>query len=273
VKMLLLLVGFTGSALLSLAATSHAAPLGNGFRGGNFQGRLVVHNSGHVFRMGRGVRRGFPFRRDRRFFSRQVIWPVYWYPYFDSGYYPWDDSYLDNGSNYGYWDNSAASVQPQYIRPSATPAPVVIVINQGNPRSTDASNAEYADGNSRSIAAEAQQRILMQKSGAQLASSADPVTFVSPAAAPSQAAAQPTPSAPQAQSGVVDKLVLVTWLKDDGKDQLYVQNTETNEMQKITSEPNKNNFRIVEVRPNADPRQFEAVISNGIEQIPVKFRF
>ena len=132
-KMLLLLVGFTGSALLSLAATSHAAPLGNGFRGGSFQGRLVVHNSGHVFRMGRGVSRGFPFRRDRRFFSRQVIWPVYWYPYFDSGYYPWDDSYLDNGSNYGYWDNSAASVQPQYIRPSATPAPVVIVITKAIP--------------------------------------------------------------------------------------------------------------------------------------------
>ena len=79
----------------------------------------------------------------------------------------------------------------------------------------------------------------MQKSGAQLASSADPVTFVSPAAAPSQAAAQPTPSAPQAQSGVVDKLVLVTWLKDGGKDQLYVQNTETNEMHKSPPNPTR----------------------------------
>jgi hypothetical protein len=27
------------------------------------------------------------------------------------------------------------------------------------------------------------------------------------------------------------------------------------------------------VHPNADPKEFEAIISNGSEQIPVKFRF
>jgi hypothetical protein len=71
---------------------------------------------------------------------------------------------------------------------------------------------------------------------------------------------------------VLDKLVLVSWLNDAGKTVIYVQNLETNEVQRITSEPNKDNFRIVEVHPNADPKQFEVVISNGNEKGPVKFR-
>jgi len=71
---------------------------------------------------------------------------------------------------------------------------------------------------------------------------------------------------------VLDKLVLVSWLNDAGKTVIYVQNTETNEVQKITSEPNKDNFRIVEIHPNADSKLFEAVISNGNEKGPVKFR-
>ena len=77
----------------------------------------------------------------------------------------------------------------------------------------------------------------------------------------------------QPQAGGSAKLVLVSWLNENGKDVVYVQNAETNEVQKITSEPNKNNFRIVEVHRNADPKEFEAIISNGSEQIPVKFRF
>jgi len=71
---------------------------------------------------------------------------------------------------------------------------------------------------------------------------------------------------------VLDKLVLVSWLDDAGKIVIYVQNTETNDVQKITSEPNKDNFRIVEVHPNADPKLFEAAISNGTEKGTVKFR-
>jgi hypothetical protein len=68
--------------------------------------------------------------------------------------------------------------------------------------------------------------------------------------------------------------VLVSWLEDAGKDAIYVQKTETNnDVQKITSEPNLDNFRIVGLHPNADPKLFEAVISNGILQGPVRFRF
>jgi hypothetical protein len=51
-------------------------------------------------------------------------------------------------------------------------------------------------------------------------------------------------------------LVLVSWLQNAGKDVIYVQNTQTNDVQKITSEPNLDNFRIVELHPNADPKLF-----------------
>ena len=74
------------------------------------------------------------------------------------------------------------------------------------------------------------------------------------------------------KANVLDKLVLVSWLDDAGKIVIFVQNRETNDVQKITSEPNKDNLRIVEIHPNADPKLFEAVISNGIEKGPVKFR-
>jgi len=81
------------------------------------------------------------------------------------------------------------------------------------------------------------------------------------------------PATQQAQPSVFDKLVLVSWLKDAGKDVIFVQNTETNDTQKITPEPNKNNFRIVEIHPNDNPKLVEAVISDGNEKGTVKFRF
>jgi hypothetical protein len=74
------------------------------------------------------------------------------------------------------------------------------------------------------------------------------------------------------KANVLDKLVLVSWLDDAGKIVIFVQNTETNEVQKVTSEPNKDHFRIVEIHPNPDPNLFEAVISNGSEKGPVRFR-
>ena len=67
--------------------------------------------------------------------------------------------------------------------------------------------------------------------------------------------------------------MLVSWLEDAGKDVIYVQNTDTQDVQKITSEPNLDHFRIVELHPNTDPKLFEAVISNGSQQGAVRFRF
>jgi hypothetical protein len=76
--------------------------------------------------------------------------------------------------------------------------------------------------------------------------------------------------APNTQGGAFANLVLVGWLNDAGNYVIFVQNTETKKLQKVTSEPNKDHFRIIEIRPNADPKLVEAVISNGTDQGTVK---
>jgi len=230
--------------------------------------------------MGSGIRRnfafrpGFAFRQNRRFFhrDRQFAWPVYWYPY-----YPYDYSYLDYGpdNDYQYWDNSAASVQPESVRPAVDRGPVVVVINTGNSQPLDSrANTAYINSGYSSTDAAGQQRIVMQDPNEKIGPGADPRTFVPPAVPqPTQTAAKGTQTKPQAQAGIFGNLVLVSWLEEAGKDVIYVQNTETNDVQEITSEPNLDNFRIVELHPNADLRLFEAVISNGRQQGPVRFRF
>ena len=85
---------------------------------------------------------------------------------------------------------------------------------------------------------------------------ADPVKLVTPD--------------PNTQGGAFANLILVGWLNDAGNYVIFVQNTETKKLQKVTSEPNKDHFRIIELRPNADPKLVEAVISNGTDQGTVK---
>jgi hypothetical protein len=288
-----LLLGLMASAcFFDLSTLARAAPRGSAFRGGAFRGGAfrggAVRNPGPAFRTGFGVRREFAFRqnrrfghRDRRFFVSQFGWPVYWYPYYYSDYYPWDTSYLDYGSDYDYGDNALAPVQPEYPTPTVVPNPVVVVINQGNSPSRGTSSAVQSNGYYGSSALEDRQRTDVQKANEQKGMPGDPVTSVSPAATqaaqaaviPAQPAVQATPAVSHANAGDISKLVLVSWLHDGGKDVIFVQNTETRELQKVTSEANKNNLRIVEVHPSEDLKDFEAIISNGSEQGPVKFRF
>jgi len=98
-----------------------------------------------------------------------------------------------------------------------------------------------------------------------------PATPAVPQATP--APPQTTQTTLQPLPGVFGNLVLVSWLSDDGKDVIFVKNIETNDVQRITSQPNIDKFRIVEIHPNVDPKQFEAIISNGFEQGAVRFRF
>ena len=81
-----------------------------------------------------------------------------------------------------------------------------------------------------------------------------------------------TPVAAVAKPKVFDKLVLLSWLNDGGKDVVFVQNLETNEVQKITRDPNPNSFRLIALHKAADPKNAEVVLSNGTEEGPVKFR-
>jgi hypothetical protein len=78
----------------------------------------------------------------------------------------------------------------------------------------------------------------------------------------------PSPGAP---AGVFDNLALVSWFKQDGKDTVLVENTETKDVREITSKPNKDNLRIVEIHPNLNPKLSEVVISNGTDRRAIRF--
>jgi hypothetical protein len=81
-----------------------------------------------------------------------------------------------------------------------------------------------------------------------------------------------TPAAQQARTTPFDKLILVSWLNDGVKDIVFVQNTETSEVQKVTNDPNPNNLRLIVIHRDADPKRADVVLSNGAEQGSVKFR-
>ena len=82
-----------------------------------------------------------------------------------------------------------------------------------------------------------------------------------------------THTAPQVQRSAFDKLFLTSWLKDDRTEAIFIQNLETNEVQRITVEPNKDHLRLIALHLNPNPQLVEALISNGKEQGAVKFRF
>jgi len=80
------------------------------------------------------------------------------------------------------------------------------------------------------------------------------------------------PAVAQAQPSLFDKLVLLSWLDDGGQDVVFVQNTETNAVQKVTKESGADNLKLLEVHVDTDPRKVEVVLSHGAERGIVKFR-
>jgi hypothetical protein len=84
--------------------------------------------------------------------------------------------------------------------------------------------------------------------------------------------AAPTVVDEQVQPSLLDKLSLASWLMVGGTAIIFVQNSETNEVQKVTAETNQNNLRLVQIHLDTNPRSVQAVISNGMEQGTVKFR-
>jgi hypothetical protein len=275
--MLLFIPGFIVSAFLTLSATSDAAPLRGGF---------FAHRAGTAFRTGTGIGRNFAsrpafalnrnrrsFHRDHQVFLQAVAWPAYWYldPYLS------DYSYLDYGpdDNYQYWDNSSAPAQSESSRAATEHGPVIIVVKAANSWPADSSPNPASINLGWNPTVEAGQRKIVEpESTDKIGPPTDPGTVVPPAVPqPPQTAAKATQTKPQTGAGVFGNLVLVSWLEEAGKDVIYVQNTETNDIQKITSEANLDNFRIVELHRNEDPKLFEAVISNGSQEGPVRFRF
>jgi hypothetical protein len=285
-KMVLFIPGFLTSAFLTLSAISDAAPLGDGSRGRGFRSGSAAHRAGLLFTTAPGIRpnsasrSNFQANQERRFFHRDhqlffqpSIWPAYWYPYGNLN----DYSYLDGepDDTYQYWDNSTAPAQSASTRPATDRGPIVVIVKAGNSGTADSSqNPGYVTSGYSSTGSAGQRNIVGQDPNERIGPRTDPGTAVPPPVPqPAQEVAKETQTKPKAESGPFGNFVLVSWLEEAGKDVIYVQNTETHDVQKITSEPNLDNFRIVELRRNADPNLFEAVISNGSQQGPVRFRF
>src|SRR5438128_693244 len=74
-----------------------------------------------------------------------------------------------------------------------------------------------------------------------------------------------TPVVAQAQPTLFEKLILLRWLNDGGNDVVFVQNTETNAVQKVTKESNADGLKLVEVHADPDPRKAEVVLLHGAE--------
>jgi hypothetical protein len=277
-KISLLIAGL----FLTISATSQAglpgrggrpAAIHGGFSGGGVRGRFINNRAAAPFRTGRVMHRDFD---RRRFFSRNPVvfsqpfgWPDYWYPYGD----PLSYSYLepDSGSDYQYWDNSTPSVQPEPSNRPADQRPVVVVIsNPGNSRPIQPGyNPGYVSGSYFRNGGVEQPGVIVQDPNGRTEYRTDPMPVVPPAIP----AAQTTQTALQPGTGPFGKFVVVGWLQDGAKDVVSIKNIETNDVQRITSQPNIDHLRLVEIRPNTDPRQFEAIISNGSEQGPVRFQF
>ena len=260
-----------------------------GFRGNEFnrgvRDRFNGFNRGVRDRFNgfnRGFRGRFVARRNRPVFFQQFGWPGYWYPYG----YPYADplsySYLepDSQPDYQYWDNSSAYGQqsPAYVQQESTNRavpqnPVVIVINAANSRPTDSGgNVGYANYGYVPTGVSGPQRVVAQDPNQ--GTDPDPITPGDPVTPQATPAPQKNTQAPvQTGTGPFSKFVVLSYLKDRGKDVISVKNTETNDVQRITSQPNIDHFRLVEVHPNPDQSQFEAIISNGSDQGPVRFQF
>jgi hypothetical protein len=81
-----------------------------------------------------------------------------------------------------------------------------------------------------------------------------------------------TPVVAKLQPNMFDKLILANWLNDGGKDVVFVQNRETNEIEKVTIEPNAHHLRLVSIHRDPDPEKVVVVLSDGNEQGSVRFR-
>ena len=83
----------------------------------------------------------------------------------------------------------------------------------------------------------------------------------------------PSRAVPETPPSALENLYLIGWLNDGDKELIYVQNWQTNEVQRITPRANDNNLRLVGIHLNSDLRLVDAVIAADQERATVKFRF
>ena len=255
-------LGYFRSFLMATLAAS--LPITAQAAGGHIMG------GGPLFSGGRG--RHFAFQDDRfhRFFVHDRFFRHHhrfvsnfafagfgfpdWYPNYDDSY---PDDYSNNDGEPGYdsqyFDESSVPTQSELARRANYAASLEGISGFGRPlpvgSTSDRSSYRTTSAAERDLNA-------VREPNESTEAKTDPVKVVTPD--------------PTSQGGTFANLILVGWLNDAGNDVILVQNTETKKLQKVTSEPNKDHFRIIEMRPNADPKLVEAVISNGTEQGTVK---
>jgi hypothetical protein len=225
------------------------------FHDGRFHNGFFAHD--RFFRRDRFFVHDRFFRRHHRFVSNFAFvgfgFPD-WYSNYDDSY---SDDYPNNDGEPGYdgqyFDESSVPTQSELARRANYLASLEGISSFGNPLAVGSSNDR---GGYRSTSAAERDMNVVREPNESTGAKADPVKLVAPD--------------PNTQGGTFANLILVGWLNDGGNDVIFVQNTETRKLQKVTSEPNKDHFRIIEFRQNADPKLVEAVISNGTDQGTVK---
>jgi hypothetical protein len=221
------------------------------FHDGRFHNRFFAHD--------RFFRRDHFFVHDRFFRHRNRF--VSNFAFVGFGFPDWyctyPDEYSNNDGAPGYddqfLDESSVPTLSELARRANYTASFEGISSFGSPRQTGSSNDRSSY---RSTNAESRGMNIVGEPNESLGAKADPVKLVTPA--------------PDTQSGALANLILVGWLNDAGNYVIFVQSTETKKLQKITSEPNQDHFRIVEIHLNANPKLVEAVISNGTDQGTVK---
>jgi hypothetical protein len=111
---------FIASALLTLSASSHAAPVSGALHNRSFRmGTGIRYHVGFRSNFARNQHRRF-FPRGRRFFFQQLACPLYWVPYD----YPYDYSYLNDEPD----DNDQyRSIQPRLVNQNR-PDPLLTMV-------------------------------------------------------------------------------------------------------------------------------------------------
>ena len=212
------------------------------FHDGRFNNRFFAHDR---------------FFRHHRFVSNFAFvgfgFPD-WYSNYDDSY---SDDYPNNDGEPGYdgqyFDESSVPTQSELARRANYLALLEGISGFGNPLAVGLSSDR---GSYRSTSAAERDMDVVREPNESTGAKADPVKLVT--------------SDPNTQVGTFANLILVGWLNDAGNYVIFVQNTETKKLQKVASEPNEDHFRIIEIRPNADPKLVQAVISNGTDQGTVK---
>ena len=69
-----------------------------------------------------------------------------------------------------------------------------------------------------------------------------------------------------------DKIILLSWLEDGPATIVFVEDTDTKEVHKVTTNADANNIRLLTLHKDADPAKAEALLSDGKKQGLVRFR-